>query len=490
MAKIDVNELVLPDFQPMWFSNTENIRYRVFKGGRETGKSYNFIGLEPVFKILDDPRRNIMMIRQNEKDNGQSTFVQIKNAIYKLGLDKYFRFMTCPYKIIRKSTRQVILFGGMNDVQNITSTTVETGYWTDIYFEEASQLKSFEDFLIVDGSLRIPNEAEGLWCQITLCMNAWDVGHWTYETFFKGYLEDDIQWLERNRYQMKIIPDFNLGLGFGLALHISSYMCNTHRNKDKDASMRIMKAKMPDYYNVAGLGAWGAMADKTYTHWGQDLIMPKHRWVDHNFDMLCVGIDFGMSNGEGKIRYSETNAKRLGSANTMELVGVSNNFSDVVVLDEYFDSNEERPENERKTSVVVQREMVSKLFEWSTHYANGQMLMCYVDCADSGGFIDGLRYTAQDMGVYNVKFVASSKIPILSRVYFENILMAYGALKVSENCFNLIREIKNARKSKDGKVREDYDDHAINAFEYAWIPMRKRLMRWKTFKDPMNEGGR
>ena len=214
MAKIDVNELVLPDFQPMWFSNTENIRYRVFKGGRETGKSYNFIGLEPVFKILDDPRRNIMMIRQNEKDNGQSTFVQIKNAIYKLGLDKYFRFMTCPYKIIRKSTRQVILFGGMNDVQNITSTTVETGYWTDIYFEEASQLKSFEDFLIVDGSLRIPSEAEGLWCQITLCMNAWDVGHWTYETFFKGYLEDDIPYLERNRYQMKIIPDFNLGLGF------------------------------------------------------------------------------------------------------------------------------------------------------------------------------------------------------------------------------------------------------------------------------------
>ncbi len=78
----------------------------------------------------------------------------------------------------------------------------------------------------------------------------------------------------------------------------------------------------------------------------------------------------------------------------------------------------------------------------------------------------------------------SSKIKILSRVYFENILMAYGCLTPSEKCKNLIREIKNARKALDGRVREDYDDHAINAFEYAWIPFRHRLRRWKSFKEP------
>lgn len=488
MAKIDVNELVLEDFKPMWFSNLENIRYRVFKGGRETGKSYNFIGLEPVFKILDDPRRNIMMVRQNEKDNAQSTYVQIKSAIYRLGLEHLFKFMTSPYKIMRKATRQVILFGGMNDVQNITSTTTETGYWTDIYFEEASQLKSYEDFLIVDGSLRVPIEAEGLWCQITLCMNAWDVGHWTYETFFKDYLEDDVQKLEHDRFQMAVYPEFNLGLGFGLAVHISSYKCNTHRNADKDASMSIMKEKMPEYYLVAGLGCWGALADKTYVHWGEDLMVPKWRMFDKQIDAICVGIDFGMSNGEGKIKYSESNAQRLGSANTMQLVAITNNWNDIDVIDEYFDSNEGRPENERKTSVTIQKEMVGKLYSWSRKYFSQGTLTCYVDCADSGGFIDGLRYAANEMGVFNVKFIPSSKIPILSRVYFENIMMAYGSLHIHENCHNLIREISNARKSKDGKPREDYDDHAINAFEYAWIPYRKRLVRWKSFKDPEAEG--
>ena len=65
--------------------------------------------------------------------------------------------------------------------------------------------------------------------------------------------------------------------------------------------------------------------------------------------------------------------------------------------------------------------------------------------------------------------------------------MAKKCLVFSGRCKNLIREIKNARKAKDGKVREDIDDHAINAFEYAWIPTRKKLRQWKLFKDPTSE---
>ena len=483
---LDVNKIVLPDFADMWFNNTENIRYRVLKGGRETGKSFNFIGFEPIFKLLDDDRRNIMMIRQNDKDNAQSTFVQIKAACNILGLTHLFKFTRSPHKITRKATGQVILFGGMNDVQNITSTAVESGYWTDIYFEEASQLKSFEDFLTIDGSLRIPDEAgDDLWCQITFCMNAWDVGHWTYDVFFKGNMEDDIKVLETEGYQFYMDPDFNLGFGFGLALHTSSYKCNTHRGKAKDRSMEIMKEKMYDYYLVAGLGCWGALTDRTYAHWADSLVMAEHVINGRFYNMYVVGIDFGMSNGEGKIKYSEENAKRLGSANTMQLIGIHKNWEKICSLDEYFDSNEGRDETQRKSSVIIQQEMIDTLIRWIAKYQIEGILTCYVDCADSGGFIDGLAMEAQRRQAYNLRFMPSSKIPILSRVYFENIMMAYGCYNVSPNCKNLVREIKNARKAKDGRCREDYDDHAINAFEYAWIPIRKRLVRWKSFKDPL-----
>lgn len=484
---INANSLVLSDFKKMWFSNTRNIRYRVLKGARETGKSYNFVGLEPIFKLLDDKRRNIMMIRQNDKDNAQSTYTQLKSACNMLGLAHLFKFNKSPYKIIRKATGQVILFGGMNDVQNITSTAVETGYWTDIYFEEASQLKSYDDFLTIDGSLRLPIGVDDLWCQITFCMNAWDIGHWTYEVFFKDYLTDDMQWLESNRYQFAIYPEFNIGFGFGLALHTSSYKCNSYRQATKDLSMQIMKEKMFDYYKVAGLGMWGALADRTYSHWSDDLICKEYECVGRNY-YYSVGIDFGMSNGEGKIKYSEDNAKRLGSANTMQLVGATPDWKTLYALDEYFDSNEGRGDA-RKTSVEIQREMIATLKQWKNKYQIEGTLVCYVDCADSGGFIDGLVLEAQRQYADGIRFMPSSKIPILSRVYFENIIMAYGELRVSERCNNLMREIKNARKSKEGKPREDFDDHAINGFEYAWIPLRKRLVRWHSFKDPLKSEG-
>lgn len=477
-------DLCLRDFWPAWFTNCR-LRYRVIKGGRSTGKTYDFVGLEPYFKLFSDARRNILMVRQNDKDNARSNYAILKNLARKYGISHLFKYTTSPYKITRKATGQVIMFGGMSDVENITGTSVETGYWTDIYFEEASQLKSYDDFRVVDGSIRVPSYEDGLFVQITLLMNAWDVGHWTYEVFFKGRLEDDVETLETMRYQYAEFPDFNIGYGYGLALHISSYMCNPYLSEGQLEGARIMKEKAYDIYKVEHLGCWGNVGERTYSHWDDALMLPEYAFMQKRYDAFSVGIDFGMSNGQGKIKYSEENAKRLGSANTMQMIGVGGGWSSIDSLEEYFDSNEGRNETERKSSVDVQREMVEALIGWKAKYGIFGELVCYVDCADSGGFIDGLVIEARRRGAYGLRFVPSTKIPILSRVYFEQQLMALGGYFASKACKNLIREIKNARKAKDGRVREDYDDHAINAFEYAWIPLRKRLIRWKSFKDPL-----
>ena len=51
-----------------------------------------------------------------------------------------------------------------------------------------------------------------------------------------------------------------------------------------------------------------------------------------------------------------------------------------------------------------------------------------------------------------------------------------------KNCKNLIREIKNSNKGENGKPREDFDDHTINASEYAWAPIIQYVKMWKSFK--------
>ena len=61
--------------------------------------------------------------------------------------------------------------------------------------------------------------------------------------------------------------------------------------------------------------------------------------------------------------------------------------------------------------------------------------------------------------------------------------MAYGEFLISSNNKNLIREIKNSRKGENGRAREDFDDHAINSSEYAWVSFINRLKRYKQFKE-------
>jgi len=479
-----------------WWTNCQ-CRYRAYKGARNSKKSVDIIGYEILHKIFVQPLRNVLVIRNTFSSHRQSTFALLQRLInqpvfdnYEISLSKFFKINRSEMTITYIPTGQMIIFKGMDDPQKIQSITVVHGYLTDIYIEEAFELDDYDEFRKVDGSIRgkLP---EGYFHQITFLFNAWNGDHWLNEKFFKGRLDDDVEYLMTHDYQDYKDEEYIGDYGKGLYLHISTYKINEFRDKNTyDIAMERLKEIAFDIYKVEALGVWGLLADKTYDHFKEDLIIDIRQTITKRYDCYAVGIDFGMSNGEGRIKYSEQNAKRLGSANTMQLIGIANNFNELVSIDEYFDSNEGRDENHRKTSVQIQKEMIATLNNWVIKYNIPGVLCCYVDCADSGGFIDGLIWEAESQGLYNLRFISSSKIPILSRVYFENIMMAYGCYRVSENCKNLIREIKNARKTKDGRPREDYDDHAINGFEYAWIPLRKRLIRWRAFKDPLkSEGG-
>ena len=110
------------------------------------------------------------------------------------------------------------------------------------------------------------------------------------------------------------------------------------------------------------------------------------------------------------------------------------------------------------------------------------IIMVYVDCADIG-YRQGLELEARRQGLFNVKFMPSTKIRIQTRVDFIRLIMAYGEYLVCSNAQNLIRETKNSRRGENGKAREDIDDHAINASEYSWVSFINKLKRWKQFKE-------
>ena len=479
--RISIQDKIGKGYNDAFYPNCK-ARYRVFEGGRATKKSVDIGGYEIIFKILMDSNRNIVVARKDDTNNSSSTYPNIVNLINEMNMGAYFKCKVSPYEIIYKPTKQKIIFKGCNNPEAISSTKFIVGEFTDVYFEEASELTSFEDFRKIDGAVRPKNSN----AQITLLCNGWDKKSWIYEQFFKGRLEDDYNYLETHDYQDFYDPKYTLGNGFGLYLHKSTFRINEFRPPFKDASMIELKRVAPEIYKVEGLGMWGNTHNQTYLYWNDSLIKGHSELMQLKYSCYTIGIDIGMGNGEGKIiRNTKDQPNRYRSAMTMCLGAITQDFSKMVSLDEYFFSNEGRATP--KGSPEVAEDMINKIAMWISRYKTHPVLMkgtilCYVDSADSGGFRTLLEAKAKEKGIANIKFIPSTKNKIQTRVDFWNLMMAYGDFYVCNLCENLIREIRNARAGEDGSPREDVDDHTINSQEYFAIPLLNTLKRWKDFK--------
>lgn len=480
--QLSIKKLIGENYNNIWWTNC-NARYRLLKGARNTKKSYNMIGIEVLDKILSNPKRNVLIIRNVNSTNRYSTFTTLELLINRpdpsqphLNLYKYFKFNKSDLVITYKPTGQVILFRGMDEPQKLQSIRVPHGYLTDVYVEEAFEIKDYEAWRIVDGSIRGPLP-DDLFYQITFCFNAWNNNTWLYEHFFKGRLDDDIEVLECEKKQEWYDPTLMIDYGKGLFLSTTTYKVNEFITPEYVDAMNKLKEVAPEIYKVEALGMWGNSTEATYPEMSEKLEKDDYEITNLRFSNISIGIDTGLSDGEGKI------IGRVKSATTMQMVGLTIDYEKLCCIDEYFWSNEQQIE--KKTEPELMTDIVKTLIKWKDKYIkilNGT-LICYVDCADIG-FRQGLQLEARRLGLTNVVFYPSTKIKIQSRVDFIRLIMAYGEFWISKNCKNLIREIKNARHdNKTGKVREDIDDHAINANEYAWYPIIKNMRRWKTFKE-------
>lgn len=490
MARLSIHKLIGKGYSRGWYTNC-SCRYRCYKGARNTKKSYDMLGFEVLCKIMSDPRRNVLILRNTLSSNRYSTFSTLQSIIAmpdvnhpEISLSRYFYVSRNDMTIEYIPTHQLIMFRGMNDPQRLQGIRMPQGYLTDVYVEEAFEITDFEAWRKVDGSIRgkLP---KGLHHQVTFCFNAWNKNHWLYEHFFKGRLEDDLDYLLTHDYQDWCDPDLIIDYGKGLYLHTSTYKVNEFRDTEiYDVAMEEMRRKAPEIYKVEALGMWGNSTEATYPEMNDALVRAQSEINTMRFSRYAIGIDFGISDGQGNIRKGKDN--RYESATTMQLVAISDDYSKLISVDEYFYSND--GQLVKKTGPELQQELIRKIIEWrDIIYERHPDLMkgvipVYVDSADSGGFRQGLELEARRQNLYNIAFQGSTKIKIESRVYFTRWLMAYGEYLISANCQNLARELRNARRAENGNCREDFDDHAINASEYAWYPIIGFLKRWKTFK--------
>ena len=245
-------------------------RYKVVKGGRGSKKSTT-TALWIIYKMMQYPLSNTLVVRRVFNTHKDSTYTQLKWASNVLGVSHLWKFSKSPLEATYLPTGQKILFRGLDDPMSITSITVEHGHLCWCWFEEAFQIMNEDDFNKVDMSIRgeLP---KGYFKQIILSFNPWSEKHWLKKRFF-DVVDDDVLAITTN------------------------YTCNEFLGEDDKKLFEKMKINNPRRYNIEGLGNWGIAEGLVYSNFEE---------LEFNIDEIkkrrniksAFGLDFGYTNDE------------------------------------------------------------------------------------------------------------------------------------------------------------------------------------------------
>jgi len=219
-------------FKELYFCDA---RYLVIYGGAGSGKSY-FVAQRYISKLLTDTL-NLLVIRNTGKSNRDSTFALLKQIINNSHIeDKYGNRIELSSLITVNSAdmrikydRNEIIFAGLDDVEKLKSITFSNGELTDVWVEEASEIKE-SDFNQLDIRLR----GEGKKKQIVLSFNPIDVNHWLKHRFIDVKSDD-------------------------IVVSHSTYKDNEHLDADYKKLLESYKDTDRYYYDVYCLGNWGVL---------------------------------------------------------------------------------------------------------------------------------------------------------------------------------------------------------------------------------------
>lgn len=242
-------------------------RYKAVKGSRASKKS-STQALKAIIEIVENPTVNWLVVRKVERTLRDSCFAQLKWAIHRLQLDRYFKCSTSPLEITYVPTGQKILFRGLDDPLKVTSITVEVGSLCRLWIEEAYEITSEEAFDRLDESIRgqLP---KGMYHQVVLTFNPWSDRHWLKKRFFDE------------------------SSGNVLAM-TTNYMCNEFLSESDLILFEEMK-KNPRRYRTAGLGEWGIVEGLVFENWEEQAFDVNEVSKRPNVKS-AFGMDFGYVN--------------------------------------------------------------------------------------------------------------------------------------------------------------------------------------------------
>lgn len=248
-------------------------RYRLAKGSAGSGKSVN-IAQDFIIKLGDKKYKgaNLLCVRKVDTTNKDSTYAELKSAIYKIYGDQYNRYWQIksnPMELTSRVTGNKVIFRGMKDDgqrEKVKSITFEKGKLTWIWIEEATELYE-ADIDILDDRLRGDLSFNPfLYYQITFSFNPVSAMHWIKGKYF------DIK-------------------NADVFTHHSTYLQNRFIDEAYHRRMLMRKERDPDGYRIYGLGEWGETGGLILNNY----IIEEFDTSFDRFDYMVNAQDFGFN---------------------------------------------------------------------------------------------------------------------------------------------------------------------------------------------------
>jgi phage terminase large subunit len=243
---------------------TEQARHQIYFGGAGSGKSV-FLATRAVLDCMCG--RSYLIVREVARTLRTSCYNEVYKAIYRLNLQAYFLIRATDMSFTCTVSGAQILMVGLDDSEKVKSITPQIGVITDIWCEEATQMRRM-DVKQLEKRLRGPSAHKK---RLHLSFNPVSKGHWIYREYFSGFPDDGKSWRGPDLYILR-----------------TTYRDNKFLEPDdREAYENEKDPYMRDVYTN---GLWGAIGGAVYHDWKISGEIPKHGSLP-----LRAGLDFGFA---------------------------------------------------------------------------------------------------------------------------------------------------------------------------------------------------
>ena len=236
------SELINPSF----FNLVNNQdRYLILYGGRGSSKS-DFAAKKMVYRCLTEKYFRYVLIRNTYSSIKDSSYQNIKDTIYSLGLEELFEFKLQPLEIHCKNGNS-FLARGCDDTLKLKSIKDATGIW----YEE--DIISENDFITITTGIRT---LKATYLQEIFTINPEVEGNFQENWFWIKFFKDKpVGQTFSDSVTLKI--DENESVDMNYTVHHSTYKDNRWLPKEFKAFLMQLKITNPYYWDVYCNGNWG-----------------------------------------------------------------------------------------------------------------------------------------------------------------------------------------------------------------------------------------